>query len=296
MKDTDAMNVLFGTDQQFLPHLATALFSLLHNNSNENIRVYVLHRDIGAHEWSKLTSLMHENESVELISVKVGDRDVAAFPTNGRLNESAYFRLLAQELLPVDKCLYLDSDLIVRGPIRPLYDTEIGDVHVAAAENPGFAGHEELGMPAGASYFNSGVMLCNLAMWRQNDLRGRAVRYAQEYRLRIRHADQDVLNGVLQGAYRRLDDRYNWRRWAAQSQHYGTTQEEPVIVHFVGAMKPWNLNSDHPYKQEYWRYRSATPFRRIVADDFSLLTVLKKIYRVSVKKFYSWIRKSEDLR
>ena len=36
--------------------------------------------------------------------------------------------------------------------------------------------------------------------------------------------------------------------------------ENPIIIHFVSAPKPWDYGCTHPYKQEYYKYLQMTPF------------------------------------
>ena len=40
------MNILVTLDENYLPHLNTMLFSLLHSNSEQNFTVYLLHSSI----------------------------------------------------------------------------------------------------------------------------------------------------------------------------------------------------------------------------------------------------------
>ena len=56
--------------------------------------------------------------------------------------------------------------------------------------------YEELRLDPTAPYVNSGVMMINARLWRDEDITTQAVNYLQKYRTTILHADQDALNAV----------------------------------------------------------------------------------------------------
>ena len=84
-------------------------------------------------------------------------------------SKEMYYRLLAFKFLPpeMDKILYLDPDLIVINPLRGLYDTDIDDYLFAAAFHDRVSVKEvnklRLMPYEIAAYYNTGVMLMNLA-------------------------------------------------------------------------------------------------------------------------------------
>ncbi|WP_145384232.1 glycosyltransferase, partial [Staphylococcus epidermidis] len=46
-------------------------------------------------------------------------------------------------------------------------------------------------------------------------------------------------------------------------KQYNETRENPAIVHFCGGEKPWNSNTKHPYRDEYFHYMSYTKWNTI---------------------------------
>ncbi len=179
-----------------------------------------------------------------------------------------YARLLIPNLLPeqVEKALYLDSDLVVRGNIRELWDTPFGGRTVLAARDrigfvgapSGIANHRELGIPADAPYFNSGVLLVNLSKWREVRTSERVFNYLREFRSVIRMEDQEGLNAVLFGDWGELDFGWNWQiLWREYRLHRATPAWVPQterrdIVHFTTSEKPWLPGCDYEERAHFF--------------------------------------------
>ena len=64
--------------------------------------------------------------------------------------------------------MYLDCDTIVCGSIEPLYETELGECLAGMVMEPTVYQEmkETIGMKPEDAYFNSGVILMDLARWR----------------------------------------------------------------------------------------------------------------------------------
>ena len=69
------------------------------------------------------------------------------------------------------KIIYLDCDLIVEQQLSKLFNYDIGRYPIAAVEDM-WSGkddnYERLGYDRKYGYFNSGVLLINLDMWRES--------------------------------------------------------------------------------------------------------------------------------
>ena len=106
-----------------------------------------------------------------------------------------------------------------------------------------------LSLPPGAPYFNSGVMLFDLAAIRAQGQLEAARDFATNHRdLCIDH-DQDALNVAFQGKWQVLD----WR-WNAVSLYGDLMKKRPFIRHFTGK-KPWfpDKRGVEPEFIEIWR-------------------------------------------
>jgi lipopolysaccharide biosynthesis glycosyltransferase len=176
-----------------------------------------------------------------------------------------YFRLLAPILLPKDitRVIYLDSDLIVRKSLSELWSVDCGKRGIVAVHDAGMTTHaRRLGIQED-EYFNSGVMLIDLEIWRNDKIHEQVIRFIIENPEKIEYPDQDGLNAVIHGDWVRVSYTWNAQHKPKLGEANRLIMADPHIVHFSGiGVKPWYYGIDHPFKSEYRKYRKATPWPR----------------------------------
>ena len=258
--------ILFSADANYVPHLATALYSLFINNILLPFEIVVFTSSILAKDKQELNKLclyfgatlsIFELEDKLLRGLYIGDYKI--------LN---YYRLFATDFISGDKCLYLDSDIIVNGSIKDLYNKNIDNYYLAAVEDPGFVGHEELGLKLGAKYFNSGVMLINLNKWRQVGMKNLVINFVHKNPELIKFVDQCGLNAIVNGDWLEIEREYNCQTVMLKTVRFKNyfIEKKPIIIHFTTSRKPWHLGNKHPYKKLYWAYRKKTSFNSLLLD------------------------------
>jgi lipopolysaccharide biosynthesis glycosyltransferase len=197
------------------------------------------------------------------------------------ITRATYARLFIPAMLPesVDKALYLDCDLIVRRCVGDLFDVPVGEfaaLGVADAASPfvssvyGLPHWADHGRRADEVNYNCGVLLMNLAAWREGDLAGAALRYLTAAR-HLSMGDQQAINAVLPGRIGDLDP-----RWNQQTEHFvmkfqvtlpypdeqlARLLDDPWIVHYTTNVKPWSYESTHPFRDEWFSALDGTPYR-----------------------------------
>jgi len=250
------MEILCACDGRFLPHTATMLCSLLENNTVP--RIHLLYSSVDNRELRKLECFVAGYES-RLRCYEMRLTDFQDLRIDKWASTANYYRLFAPRILPdhVNKIIYLDSDLIVRRSLNPLWHSDLTDYALAAVTNldePAGA----LGLPHGSKYFNSGVLLINLTFWRQNHVSERALAFIRDHPEKVEYWDQDALNAILVNRWIELP-----RYWNMQDDRW---ENDPAIAHFCGDNKPWHWSSDHLFKSEYHKYRLKTPWPRYKLD------------------------------
>ena len=198
-------------------------------------------------------------------------RDLQHWP---RISTTAYCRLLIPVLLPeLSKAIYVDCDTIINRDLAALWDIEIGDKAVLAAQEQscfnyvvrrGLRDYELSGLSPDTPYFNSGVMVMNLAKWRWDRIAERVFSYTRSHSTVF--LDQDGLNALLWQEWGQLDPRWNvqigaWE-WAPDTCAEGPfkdvplreVQTDPWIVHFNGDSKPWEASNTHPFRSLWQHY------------------------------------------
>ncbi len=185
-------------------------------------------------------------------------------PVSDHGSPTAYYRLLLGDMLPeFSSVVYVDCDAIfLRDPAELLVDA-YDPYPVAAVQdlcNPTLG--SPLGLPGypvsqgdrDTPYFNSGLMVIDLDLWRSMGIGHKAIRFAIEYPQCVRFWDQDALNAVLRGNWHALDRRWNvvplGELWTvAPFAYHGVRQvprvqldqlcHEAFLLHYASRLKPW---------------------------------------------------------
>lgn len=143
-------------------------------------------------------------------------------------------RAALTKILPenIDTVLWLDPDTIVVNDISDLWNTEITTRFFGAVEE--VRNHNHTLKP----YFNAGVMLMNLRMFRETGMDDRIIDEINTKK--YEHLEQDVLNYLCFTHIRKLDSKYSDSFVSKPCDH-------PCIKHFVSTAKP----GFKPYEEQY---------------------------------------------
>jgi len=208
------------------------------------------------------------------------------FPIRSHLSFDAYVRLWVADFYSeeVTRVLYLDADIIVVGDIVELFNIDLGDAVLGAVPIPWYDRNNLPGYKREYGYFNSGVLLFNIARWRESNAHERVVEYIVEYRDIIRDADQDSLNACLFNEKYNLPLEWNVMNAYFRGQPIGHLSAAEVdrigmaakAIHFAGSSKPWHYMSNHPKKELYYEYISMTPWAKYTPPDRTLFNIIMK--------------------
>ena len=170
----NTLNICCCTDDNYAQYCAVMLCSLFENNRGNNIIVHILISTLSESNTKGLKNLgFRYGANILFHKVDSAKLSGCQYRIKRPLSEAAYYRvLLASILKDVDKILYLDCDIIVKGNIRELFEIEMDNYALAAVQEPveiEEVHRLQLSIPYGESYFNSGVLLINLNYWRENN-------------------------------------------------------------------------------------------------------------------------------
>ncbi|NTV92633.1 MAG: glycosyltransferase family 8 protein [Chlorobiaceae bacterium] len=302
MKNT--VNIVFATDKNYIQHLSAALFSLLENNKDLSFTVYIISSGMSEKSYRNIEDIV-KNRNCAVKHITVSDELFVKLATaHPFYPKGTYYRLLIPDLIDEEKILYLDSDIIVNGSIKELYNQDVEDYFVCAIEDPGFDRHRQLKMDNDAIYFNSGMMLVNLAKWKSTGLQKKVIDFIEHNPDAIWFPDQCGLNSVINGRWKKVPLKYNQqssifsddfdRKFDCFSpEELNEAKKNPVIIHYTGGSKPWHFKNRHPYKQLYWKYLKMTPYRNAIYSDLMPMHLLKSMVPEGLKKKIKGILKKD---
>jgi len=154
---------------------------------------------------------------------------------------SAMHRLFASSLLSSDTAIYIDPDTIATRDIAPLLSLPLMGKMMAFPEMDRsiqaiFPGQE------GRAYFNDGVFITDLTYWRENDLENKMVDYVKNNPT-PEYPDQDLLNIFFTDVLYPLHPIFNGLYYLTEYTNFAP----PIILHFIGPVKPWNSPNVNTY-------------------------------------------------
>ena len=260
---TNRIEIVCGIDRKFIIPCGVMICSLIKTNKRSVFSFHIVHDLEGSlPEFVYLLKYIKENgHKYNLCSVDASR--LQGLPLSNHASVANYFRLLFSEILPdtLQKVIYLDSDLVFLGAIDPLWEVDVSNYSVAAVEQQDY-NHSYLGLASSSAYFNSGVMLINLADWRVNQVSHKAFEFIGQNKSKIKYWDQDVFNVLFEGKWLKIDRIWNH----LDSEDLG----ESKVVHFAGKHKPWNAHCAHRYKLLYFKYL------RLYLSPYSYLKYISK--------------------
>jgi lipopolysaccharide biosynthesis glycosyltransferase len=271
------------------------LHSVLDQRGGRQLSVHYLH---GPHlEMSSRDALtrMVEGGSATISFHEIPDAAVAGLPLHGYFTPAMWYRILAPELLgELDRVLYLDADVIAVDSLAPLWDVDLDGAIVAAVTNvlePQYAERPRLlGLPESQQYFNTGVLLMDLAAMRQDDSAAALRAYARTSREELIWPDQDAYNVVLGARRLALHPRWNCMNSIMHleasvavfgSRAVAEARANPAIRHFEGPglNKPWNYMCDWALRDAYLAHRRQTPWPRCRFEDATIANRARRLVR-----------------
>lgn len=312
---TDTMNVIWSTSDSFSEIAATSIISLLENCKDmEDICVYIIDMGVTANHKKEIIKMVESYGRKIQFLEKLNIEELTGTHIDvGRWHISTFSRLFLLHVLPIniEKVIYLDCDMIVRHSLKSLWEMDMDDKWVMSVDDcRGERYRENIGINRKSIYTNNGLMVIDLAAWKENNIEDMFIEFINKYHGDITYMDQGVLNGVLQPLekVKLLPISYNAQTacfdlgynglqacrkpvWAYSESAFNESLDDPVIVHFttcfMSGTRPWFENDLHPYKNEFLKYRAMTSWKNEPLWEDNTKTMKKlmtKVCRMLPKK------------
>lgn len=267
--------VLSASNQAYVPYLRVMLVSTMtHLAPTTQVQFFIIDDHLTTVAKQQLHALVTKFGH-KLTFMNVDTQLFVNCPESDHINQTAYYRIVAPKLLAQQnwqRVLYLDADVLVQTDITPLAEHALNRNIIGAVIDPGQAktlarlGYSEFEAKR-YLYFNSGVMVIDIAQWEDAQVSERTLDYINQFPEQIIYHDQDALNAILANRTAMLDPKWNVQTSLIFQRHqpvdatyatlYQAAIEQPAIVHFTGHDKPWNTLKGHPFTTQYLTYLAA---------------------------------------
>ena len=303
------MDFIYASDENYVRHAAASMVSLMENNRQaDEVVFHFLSMGIKS-ESKRILEELCARYGRRVTVYELGDlKNWFSFEFNARgFAQSTLARLLVGRILPekVERALYVDCDTIVLDDLSPLFSLDMGRNYVGmVAEPTATKGRRvQLALKDEQPYFNAGILLINLKLWRQENAEKQVLDYYAAHDGNLLAPDQDALNGAFAGRILELQPRYNFGSvqiyypWKAQKrissptpfmdeETYRQGTEKPAIIHYLGEERPWREGNRHRYRDKYDLYLNMTPWANYPKDKgWQAYFVCFSVFNTLVKPF-----------
>ncbi len=266
------VNIALITDSRYAPPTAVAIASAIMNKCpNSTYNFYIIAENITEQDYHYLLRL--KSLSPKTVNITIIPRQPPELPFENMERFLQYkvgmHKIYLPEILKdVDKVIYMDGDTLTLKDLRPLYEMDIKNEYAAVAKDGIYYRFPkemaEMGLDKRGFYFNSGVMLQNLKLQRQDNITNKLVEYIKTHNDFF--GDQDVLNVVFGNKLKLMSYRYNCISTFFEADDLAflssffqeklpektfNIYENASIIHYAGD-KPWQENYRPLFLKELW--------------------------------------------
>ena len=264
------MNILLTLNKKYLPYMISLIRSINDNNTCL-FDFYIFSNDIKICDIEKYQSVLSTNNKYHIISINKNDFKDA--PITSRYPYEMYYRIFASKYLPahLERILYLDPDIIVKGDLSSIYNLDLKNNYYAACSNVKKILKRFNQIKNGASkdceYVNTGVLLMNLTLLRKHQKERDVYNFIEQRKHLLTLPDQDIIS-TLYGNKIMILDRliYNLSERAIIAHNLLVNrneeiidlkwiEENTVIIHYLGRNKPWKENYHGILGNYYKKYQ-----------------------------------------
>lgn len=219
-------------------YLVVNLYSLL--NSNKKVKkIYLLVETEDINDIKYLSKLK-ERFNVEFVLIDF-NKHCNKYLKDGCPNANTVYsnfcfsRLMLADFVSEDKVLYLDTDAVVIKDISHLWDYNLDNHYLLGVRDYGVESHDYLkSLNIKGKYVNSGVLLFNLKMVREENLISKWFDIINTKKLL--YPDQDALNLVCCEKEIYIPSMYNYAFTVTKE----VLQQDLIrVIHYAGSKTPW---------------------------------------------------------
>lgn len=191
------------------------------------------------------------------------------YVSNGKYSTVFLYRFLVPLVTQChgQNILYMDGDIVCNGNLSELWNINMDNFIIAAAED--LKGDAYARLLSINKYFNAGVLLINTEAWNEQKLTDKflqKMKHESEKNHQLGCADQDVLNMVLHNAVLFIDKKYNMPYRLVQPSFFkpkiiNSDPMKACLIHFIGAVKPWTTyNQSVPIVKVWSEAKADSPW------------------------------------
>ncbi|KAI0922076.1 hypothetical protein AcW2_006871 [Taiwanofungus camphoratus] len=308
------IHIALTIDSTYAMAAAVAIRSAAAHTSGR-ITFYIIDLGLTDEDKDKINRSMPERADVTLVFMSPPEGSMA------KDSDATWAKINMIPILPVERVLYLDADVLVRANLRELWDIDLKGKPIAGVTDVGYPlGHEDIQR---GPYFNAGVLLMDLTEIRREFEQLKEPFGSFE---NTRYRDQDALNTHFASSWLPLELKWNAQGLGTYARLPSidrdtlelSSMRDPAIVHFTGPVnpdmehvlnpylqpytaKPWGYagSPGHPFREEWWGllemtawkgWRTSNEYREYCSKE------KKKAIKIASDKFEVMLKERKSIR
>ena len=303
--ENNKIHIIANMNNKYIYASLVSIYSIM-RNSFKNRTTIVYHilcpQDLRKQNINKIKSfLYYYPENLELIFYNMGN--LFNRFKRIRFSQVTYYRLLSPLFIPVERVIYLDSDVLVFNDLYEMYTLNFNNNYVLGFLDPLSHGIDDLGIKS-EKYINAGVLLLNLDLIRKKNKHYEILKLLNYYK-QLENNDQTVINfifypniGLLPFKYgifnfhSLFDIKYIYLKTLRQNLNLTELIEafnKPSIMHFILCEpKVWKSNSMFIKKHTRIGTLGKSSCKRYhdiwmeYAKNTSFFEEIKKFYKINI--------------
>lgn len=280
----NTIHICTASDKNYKLPLTALLNSIYLNSASHPCVMHILYTDIPKRYQRKLQNKYKgTNLSVEFI-------DVSSYDFNcHELNmqywtKAIFYRIMIPEIFQdLERILYIDGDTLVLQDLYDFFNTSFQDDTYLTMIVDRFSWKHQMHRLKTSNYFNSGVILFDIAKCRQDDFSNKCIKWLQDNPKLPIYPDQDAINAVCDGKIMRASNLYNKMVVPSTPE---TISEKPFIIHFLSSTKPWMYSGKLRYCKFYRQYIPCWFNRNLVFIKQLLYKIRRDIFRIDTVEVF----------
>lgn len=251
------INVCVACDDNYAKYAGVVIASALKSSAEaDEMRFYILDGGISDENKTKISELKSIKDC-EINFVSINNEmfsDYLTVKTHSYISIPTFYRLKLPTLLPnVDRVIYFDCDIVINGSLQELFEADLGTCPIAGVKDL-----NKKMLKKNPTYVNAGMLVMDIKNMREQNTESEFLSWTREHINTIKVGDQEIINEVLKGRIKIVDD-----TWNVQSSNFtnrSSYTKNPKVIHYVARKKPWHWASFSYHRDLYFKYLQLTPW------------------------------------
>ena len=292
------MNIAYSTDNNYVKYLGISMISLLENNRNLEINIYIIDNGINDKNKELLNNIAKNyNAKITYLDFKALTKNLK---TDNTYPVSSYGRIFLS-VLNLDKIIYLDCDSIIADSLEDLDNIDISDYYIAGVQDTVTNFFKtSIGLNKDDRYINAGMLVINLKKWREDKIEEKCLQYIDKCKGSVPHHDQGTINAICSSKMLILHPKYNLmtpmfykaeqnKKLYDMKEYYEQKEldeaiQNPVFIHYTNGFfnRPWNADCTHPLKNIFLKYMNMSPWKGQIEENKlnKNAQIMKKLHKI----------------